>query len=54
MRAAYNWVSLWLGHWIYFYVILSIVGFFAVAEDATHFFRDDLNVLFWRSRRSVC
>ncbi len=44
MRAAYNWVSLWLGRWIYLYVILTIVGFFAwlrIRRLLSH----DLNVL---------
>ncbi|HYI95301.1 MAG TPA: hypothetical protein VEX68_17305 [Bryobacteraceae bacterium] len=44
MRAAYNWVSLWLGRWIYLYVILTILGFLAWLRIRRYFSRE-LNIL---------
>ena len=40
MRASYNWVGMWAGKWMWFYVVLWIAGFMAWRQVRVNFTRE--------------
>jgi Domain of unknown function (DUF6798) len=40
LRAAYNWVGMWAGKWMWFYIVLWIAGFAAWRRVRTNFSRE--------------